>query len=496
MHNDQRSPHPQYNFEEEVNVEQFSREVHEVAQQSAHEKHHSQNNYHDQEQARAGITDHGHHNQHIGGYASSSFTDEQISLDEIDRNLQQGIDHDAADVKSSNKSKFGLYIALAVIGFLIVMGGFLFVAYKVLVPSTNQPQHSTLIDYNAGASSANDTVNSFGKTLGVSADDIGGDSLPTRPVQRESQTDFQLEASSQSSSPNAVPKTEPLIVNSGISDAPSAAAKTEPQQIVSSNTASAGVAVSDEDAAYDSLVGQLASSDLPIGAIKIDENAIQNQVANKQIGEMKNEITKTRNDITEVRSAISTITDQMKQIGEVIDRNNSSQEELSKQIADLKKTTADTSASLEQLKKSSQVASMNTSQRNSRESKEADRIVKAAEQELTKTSKLEAKKVESQNDKPSMTVKPVPERPKLAAVPVQKPVPENKQTLPAQCDGRMVSANWRLKGVNASAAYVVRVQDQQGLLIKPGVSVPGFGDVISFDPVNRVVCTTQGLIKR
>lgn len=63
------------------------------------------------------------------------------------------------------------------------------------------------------------------------------------------------------------------------------------------------------------------------------------------------------------------------------------------------------------------------------------------------------------------------------------------------CGAKVISQNWAVKGVSASAAYIRRT-DGEGVMVRVDMEVPGFGTVKSFDPNARTVCTTSGLIVR
>jgi hypothetical protein len=64
-----------------------------------------------------------------------------------------------------------------------------------------------------------------------------------------------------------------------------------------------------------------------------------------------------------------------------------------------------------------------------------------------------------------------------------------------ECGAKTISQNWNVKGVSPSAAYIRRT-DGEGIMVRAEMEVPGFGIVKSFDPNNRTVCTTSGLIVR
>ena len=76
----------------------------------------------------------------------------------------------------------------------------------------------------------------------------------------------------------------------------------------------------------------------------------------------------------------------------------------------------------------------------------------------------------------------------------QEPLPAVAKGPTNACDGKPISQVWAVKGVSTGAAFIRREADGFGTMVNKDSQVLGFGTVISFDPANRVVCTTSGKI--
>lgn len=254
--------------------------------------------------------------------------------------------------------------------------------------------------------------------------------------------------------------------------------------------------LTEEEQMYDNLLGTVQGTNIPPEAIKIDQGVIRNELTTKRVDGIEKEVMQTRSDLSGFHQVIIGINTSMKELSASVAANNAKQEEIAKEVDRLAKELGKINGSVDEAVKL------------------ANQAIKASDASTRPTASSVAA-----NTKPKPVSKPEPKQQNIAQSTSQSqpsaPVTQNKalpqpkaqpavvraddartNSLPRQCDGRVVSANWKVKGVNAAAAYVVRVQDNQGVFLKRGVEVPGFGSVVAFDPGMRAVCTTSGLIKR
>lgn len=264
---------------------------------------------------------------------------------------------------------------------------------------------------------------------------------------------------------------------------------------------SSPIAPTEEDALYDKALEHAGAMDLPPGAIKIDPNVISQTVQNSRVDSLAATVETSRKEVADLKTVMADLRGEVSKLGKAIDGSIAQQSEQRKLVENLVKTVEGISK-----KQELDVAAL----KKEINERAADRTPVAAKPVVAKSQAV----VTSPNANP-VAAQPVahapqarPVAPVEVAKPVVLPAPQQVASVVApisegsqahslqQCDGRLVSSNWRVKGINNSSAYVVRVQDGEGLLVKQGVEVPGYGAVKSFDRFNRTVCTTQGLIRR
>lgn len=292
--------------------------------------------------------------------------------------------------------------------------------------------------------------------------------------------------------------------------------------------------ITEEEEMYDIILRKAESMDVPAEAIKIDQGVIHQKLETKRVDVIESELKNARASVDSIRTAVSDMQGRVADLGKAIDGSQDRQEAIGKQVSELavivKDAAQQQAADIEVLRKSVEAAqtkadkALSTSLAATEKAEKSARLDVASNarpvpaQPVAPASTPPAKAAVAVAPQPLPEVKAQPVRPaatnqvgtsfpapKQVAenhVPVQayrQPVAQQKvasaQSMTPQCDGRTVSANWRVKGVNDVSAYVVR-EDRVGLFLRLDVAVPGFGVAVGFDPVGRTVCTTQGLIKR
>ena len=266
--------------------------------------------------------------------------------------------------------------------------------------------------------------------------------------------------------------------------------------------ASSTVAPTEEDALYDKALEHAGAMDLPPGAIKIDTNVINQTVQSNRVDTLAATVETSRKDVADLKEVMTELRGEVSKLGKAIDGSIAQQGEQRKLVEDLIKTVEGVSK-----KQAADVAALKKeiNERAAAQAPVANKSVPVERPAVVATPKP-SPAIATQPVAPAPQARPITPvevaKPVVIPAPQQvasvvAPVSEGSQThnLP-QCDGRLVSSNWRVKGINNSSAYVVRVQDGEGLFVKQGVEVPGYGAVKSFDRFNRTVCTAQGLIRR
>ncbi|MDH0959048.1 hypothetical protein N5C54_14795 [Pseudomonas chengduensis] len=249
--------------------------------------------------------------------------------------------------------------------------------------------------------------------------------------------------------------------------------------------------VSEEEKMYDSLLADVNGTGAAADAGKIDQGAIGRKVDAKRLDTLEGQVLEARTSIGDIKGTVEEIRGQVAELSEILKGNEAHQDEIEQNI---KRLTAQVSQlrnqkAPESNKYQQQLAKANSGTRSGSAQPQAASSAALPPPMKPAAAKLPPpaprKQIIAQSNAP---VAPTRQAPAKALA--------DDQYMPAHCKGERVSSNWRVKGVNSQSAYVVREQDRVGMYLKAGVDVPGFGQVQMFDPVNRAVCTTQGLIRR
>lgn len=280
---------------------------------------------------------------------------------------------------------------------------------------------------------------------------------------------------------------------------------------------SAPKSLTNEERLYDNLLTSVEGMDIPPEAIKIDQEVINRRLESQRFISLESDLKGARESMAAINGSVESIRTQVATFAQVIDKSSADQaamsDSISKLTAEVKQAAAAQEKELKALK-----AAVASVQKRADQAVERAGEAKNLAQTRPAVGPAAAEKVQP---RPAAQTEQVPVV--RASAPVQQqqaatvvapsreftevPVPRSVQApiavisstsaaLPAHCDGSRVSANWRVKGVNSHSAYVVRSQDQQGIYLKVGVEVPGYGHVQSFDANSRAICTTSGLIRR
>lgn len=248
--------------------------------------------------------------------------------------------------------------------------------------------------------------------------------------------------------------------------------------------------ISEEEQMYDNILAEASTIDVPHEAIKIDRNVVNMELQIKRISRAELDIAETRKSLGDMSKVIGSIQEQTSKIAKAIENNTEKNQQISNEI---KQLSAKVEGQIELQK--ADIAALK------------ENIKKRAEAsvEVAKVKEPQAQAVVAQEVAPKpvpVSVPPAVQKPVTLPAPaarpvmVKAPVPKPATAQRASCASSNVSENWRVKGVTPSSAYVVRVQDGQGVYLKEGVSLPGFGTVKSFNEIDRSVCTSSGIVRR
>jgi len=276
-----------------------------------------------------------------------------------------------------------------------------------------------------------------------------------------------------------------------------------------------------EDKLYDDLLSSMDGMDVPPEAIKIDETVVKRKLETQRLSTMEQELQQARASVAEVKGAVDSMKAQLNGFAQVIEKNSADQAKVSESISKLADSVAAANAQherdLKELKSAIAAAEKRAKNAESTASEAKSTAQKGATREVVVREVVKQapptpapSQVAPVMQQPAQVAPPQPQanvanftvkametipQPKTVIAPVQADAAASS-VLPSHCDGSRVSANWKVKGVNSQSAYVIRPQDKQGMYLKVGVEVPGYGQVQAFDPGSRSVCTTNGLIRR
>lgn len=398
------------------------------------------------------------------------------SAAEVDAPEEAVFKRKSSDKQDSEQAKVGktklrLIIGGASFAGLIMLGGFGYVAMKVLSPNGGVPPASAglMTDSQAtGIASGNgvtdQAVNAFSSAINESSGASGFASANAVPFTGESSMNGAQAGSGAS----------PLIVP------------------FSANAAEDGVAIGSQ---VEQRLKDTLSAEEKIYDRLVDEAVAEG--SGEKTPSMPQGLAGLEREFSETRKVISETQARMASIEKDLAKSIQGQEALGGQIMAISDAVKKLSA-----------ASASSGSADVEAIKQSLKRLEGRAAEAVKVAE-EAKKIAAANQPRQPAAHQVQARPAAALKPVATAAPQPsiaqvvKATQPARtsgfpphCDGRTVSANWRVKGVNANAAYVVRVQDGQGILVREGIEVPGFGRAQAFDAGSRTVCTTSGLIQR
>lgn len=246
--------------------------------------------------------------------------------------------------------------------------------------------------------------------------------------------------------------------------------------------------ISEEEQMYDNILAEAGTIDVPHDAIKIDRNVVNMELQVKRISRVELDIAETRKSLGDMSQVIGAIQEQTSKIAKALEHSTENNQRISSEI---KQLSAKVEGQIE-LQKADIAALKVDIKKRSTVSVEAAKV-------------KEPQAVAARNVAPKSTpvsVPPTAQKPVTLPAPAARPVmvkapaPKPAAARRTSCAAGNVSENWRVKGVTPSSAYVVRIQDGQGLYLKQGVSLPGFGTVKSFNEIDRSVCTSSGIVRR
>ena len=488
-------------------------------------------------------------NEMENGYSSdTSFSD--IELNAIGNAVTP--EETVQSASESKPAKAGSTTGLIVGGTLLMLslvGALGFVGYKVLIPNSS-PRPSMAGDQFSPGQSSSEAVTSFGNApekvespqqpvsgfeqARASVDHSLSDEVQVRQV-RADQT-IEITSGVDSATLNETDSPEGQHTSVGVS---SLDVRDGERVLVSDEgSVTLNAALSDEEMMYDNLLSRVEEMDVPIDAISIDQDVVQRRLSAKKIDRIEREINESRQSIQQLGNLISTVQGQVQSLGEAIEGSTQSQAKLAQSVTQLEAAVSGLSKSqrqeIDDLRKDIR-DSLSVAKSAKASAEEA--IAKAESQESSRTDARATEPVavapparpiaasstapvsggtdsHRGTSKPSaspstdgraapviqhavLTTEQAPKK-VIAAAPLtsgHKPQSDN-QSLPAACPAGAVSANWAVKGVNSQSAYVMRKSDRQGLFVKEGVAIPGFGVVTAFNPDQRIVCTTHGIVSR
>lgn len=258
------------------------------------------------------------------------------------------------------------------------------------------------------------------------------------------------------------------------------------------------VVITDEDRMYDNLLAEASVIDAPHEAIKIDRSVVNNELQGKRLSRVESEVAQTRKELSDMSELIGAIRKQTADIASAIESNNATSKQFS---ADIKKLSERVESQIKAQK--ADISALQIDLKNVKSSSApSNSVVAAVAPQAAQVNAVKAKNNSEQDRiaKEAMAKKLAMAKAVTLAAPKPRPVavraPTPKASTTRGCAVTKVSENWRVKGVTPSSAYVERVQDGQGLLLKAGVGLPGFGTVVSFNPTDRSVCTSSGIVRR
>lgn len=409
-------------------------------------------------------------------------------LDSLSKAAKEPINFSEKEISNEKKSKNGLVLGLSglAVACAVAVGGYFFVAPMVLgggqqevnsfglAPAENENIVSDLsfsqLEQDNGNADANDAYGQQNSFAGLD-NTVDGNELVAFSERDDSLAESEIgQIDDELDTYSEMPDEGDVVIS--------------PRKI------------SDEERMYDKILAEASVLDAPHEAIKIDRNVVTMELQVKRMNRIEMEVADTRESLKDVRDVIGAIREQTSAISKALEDSNVNNKRLGD---DIKQLSVKVESQIESQK--ADIAALKADLKNieagkvSSVAQVAVAQVAVNEQTVTKTESAQEPAVKGKVDStvaqktvnlPAPTARPVTVKAPAVRAPVAR----------AECATTKVSENWRVKGVTPSSAYVERVQDGQGLLLKAGVSLPGFGTVKSFNPVERSVCTTSGIVRR
>lgn len=409
-------------------------------------------------------------------------------LDSLGKAAKEPINFSEKEISNEKKSKNGLVLGLSglAVACAVAVGGYFFVAPMVLgggqqevnsfglAPAENENIVSDLsfsqLEQDNGNADANDAYGQQNSFAGLD-NTVDGNELVAFSERDDSLAESEIgQIDDELDTYSEMPDEGDVVIS--------------PRKI------------SDEERMYDKILAEASVLDAPHEAIKIDRNVVTMELQVKRMNRIEMEVADTRESLKDVRDVIGAIREQTSAISKALEDSNVNNKRLGD---DIKQLSVKVESQIESQK--ADIAALKADLKNieagkvSSVAQVAVAQVAVNEQTVTKTESAQEPAVKGKVDStvaqktvnlPAPTARPVTVKAPAVRAPVAR----------AECATTKVSENWRVKGVTPSSAYVERVQDGQGLLLKAGVSLPGFGTVKSFNPVERSVCTTSGIVRR
>lgn len=450
--------------------------------------------------------------------------EELRELDELsgmnDRNANAPID----SPKGMSKHKSTLIIGVAVVCIVGLLGALGFFATKLLAGNSGQSNNvgRASLQHQAQASQGQESTElgsahtqdpALASIETAKAIDSAFSSVDENPIQIEEAMPVSQPTSAESEQKNLIVTYNPVDVSS-----PPVTAEAAPETKLAQTKQDSLTA---EEKLYDDLLSSVGGMDVPPEAIKIDETVVKRKLETQRLSTMEQELQQARASVAEVKGAVDSMRAQLNGFAQSIEKSSADQAKVSETISKLADSVAaanaqherdlkDLKSAIAAAEKRAKNAESTASEAKSSAQKGATREVVVREAVKQSTPGPTSVQVAQLSQQHAQVAAPKPQasvanftvkqmeiipQPKTVIAPVQGDAAASS-TLPSHCDGSRVSANWKVKGVNSQSAYVVRPQDKQGMYLKIGVDVPGYGQVQAFDTGSRSVCTTSGLIRR
>lgn len=264
------------------------------------------------------------------------------------------------------------------------------------------------------------------------------------------------------------------------------------------------LALSEEELMYDQLLQKANQIEAPAEAIVIDQSVIQRQMNSRRFQELESQVEASRSSLGTMQEAVGNMAKEVKNLSQLVEQSSSSQKQLAERVDQLAKTMESVNAQPDLADMRSlinriadQATNAQRTANRALENSGATAQAAAAQAPATRTAApaQAAARPAAPAPKPA-AVTPAPAAAAPAPAIAQAAAPAPQTAAPAGCNVAAVSNLWSVKGVNATSAYIVRKSDKAGVFLRAGIEVPGFGQVVSFNPDGRFICTTSGMIGR